>query len=65
MSAPFGEPSVLNDGRRVIAPWQLPGVYIGEVFHDGPQIRMPDAALTPTGKVWVGGRRQADDMAVV
>jgi hypothetical protein len=65
VSVPFGEAAILNDGRRVVAPWKAPGIYVGEVFHDGPELRMPDSALTAAGNVWVLGRRQADDVATV
>jgi hypothetical protein len=65
MSVPFGEPAILNDGRRVVAPWQTSGIYLGDEFHDGPQIRMPDAALTAAGNVWVVGKHQADGGASV
>ncbi len=61
----FGETTVLNDGRRVMTPWKNRGIYVGDVFHDGPELRMPDAALTSTGKVWVCGRHQLDRYASV
>lgn len=50
---PFGESCVLNDGRRVVTPWRVRGVYIGEQKFDGPVLLRPDAALTLGGHVWV------------
>lgn len=58
MSVPFGEAAVLNDGRRVVAPWLQSGIYVGDQFHIGPVVRMPDAALTAAGHVWVVGKQQ-------
>src|SRR6187401_229432 len=58
MSVPFGEASVLDDGRRVLAPWDATGLSLGETFVSGPQLRLPDAALTPGGRVWAVGAGQ-------
>lgn len=54
----FGECSVLNDGRRVTAVWNDTGIYIADTFIEGPQLRLPDAAMTPTGRIWVVGAGQ-------
>ncbi len=41
------------------------GIYLGDTFHDGPVLRLPDAALTVSGKVWVVGKHQADGLSSV
>lgn len=56
----FGECGILDDGRRVLAPWNAGGVYIGDRFFPGPQVRMPDAVLDASGRAWVVGKAQAD-----
>jgi hypothetical protein len=58
MSALFGECAVLDDGRRVIAPFNTPGLYIGNVYLPGDQFRFPDAVLTAGGSVWVSAKNQ-------
>jgi hypothetical protein len=65
VTVPFGEAAVLNDGRRVVAPWLQSGIYVGDQFHVGPIIRMPDAALTAAGHVWVVGKQQNGNGASV
>jgi len=61
----FGESTVLDDGRLVVAPWAKRGVYIGETFFDGPQIRFPDAGIDALGRVWVIGKDQEGKGAFV
>jgi hypothetical protein len=65
MSVPFGECSVLNDGRRVIAPWKKPGIYIGATFFTGPELRLPDGCLDSKGRVWIAASHQQDQRVSV
>ena len=53
---PFGECVVLNDGRRVVAPWLQRGIAIGDRRIDGPVLLCPDAALDSLGRIWVVGK---------
>jgi len=55
----FGECAILDDGRLVVAPWNTPGLYIGTVLIQAPQVRFPDAVLTAGGSVWVSAKNQS------
>jgi len=55
----FGECAVLDDGRLVVAPWNTPGIYVGNVLLATTQLRFPDAVLTASGAVWISAKNQS------